>query len=188
MENIQKYFKNIFDISDKDWDFISQRFCIYECKKKTTLLNAGDIENYISFIETGIVRYFIPKDENEITIGFNFKDEFASAYDSFLTKTPSPYQIETLEKTRLWRISYNDLQDIYRTTDIGNVIGRIASEELFKKKSKRLISLLNKTAEQRYLDLLREQPHIIRLVPLKYISSYIGVTPQALSRIRRRIC
>jgi DNA-binding MarR family transcriptional regulator len=71
---------------------------------------------------------------------------------------------------------------------MGNLFGRLAAESLFLEKSKRELSLLTNTPEQRYLNLFTEHPELIRKIPLKYIASYIGVTPQALSRIRKRIC
>lgn len=160
-----------------------------EFAKKSIFLGIGQIENYISFIEKGKVRLFIPKedDEKEITFGFSFQGEFISAYDSFLTQTPSLYQLETLSETTLWSISYDDLQEVYKNTLIGNTIGRFISEKLFLLKSKREQSLLIETSEQRYLNLFKDRPNLIKQIPLKYIASYIGVTPQALSRIRKRI-
>lgn len=110
-----------------------------------------------------------------------------SAYDSFLTQAPSTYQTETLTETTLWRLTFDDLQDIYKRTEIGHTIGRITAENLFLTKSQREQSLLNETAEERYLKLFTDQPHLIREIPLKYLASYIGITPQALSRIRKRI-
>ena len=147
----------------------------------------GQVEKYLSFIEKGIVRFYIPKEDNDLTFVFGFENSFISAYDSFLTQTPSTYHIEALSGTILWRLTYNDLQEIYTKTEIGNTVGWYASEDLFLRKSKRELSLLNNTAEERYLNLFREQPHLIQNIPLKYIASYIGITPQALSRIRRRI-
>ena len=138
-------------------------------------------------METGIVRYFIPRLENDLTFTFVFDNSFTSGYDSFITRNPSNYQIETLTKTTLWRLTFDDLQKIYEETEIGNLIGRKASEDLYLKKSKRELSLLNETAEQRYRNLFIEHPHLIQHIPLKYFASYIGVTPQALSRIRKRI-
>jgi CRP-like cAMP-binding protein len=138
-------------------------------------------------MEVGIVRFYIPKEDNDVTFTFGFEDNFISGYDSFLTRSPSTYNIETLTKTTLWRVTHHDLQDIYARTAMGNQIGRQASEELFLKKSKRELSLLNESAEQRYLNLFTEQPHLFEKVPLKFIASYIGITPQALSRIRSRI-
>jgi hypothetical protein len=85
------------------------------------------------------------------------------------------------------RISYSDLQDVYKNSSVGNLIGRRASEVLFVLKTQREISLLKLNAEERYLQLLKEQPHLIQNIPQKYLASYIGITPQALSRIRKRI-
>ena len=189
MNQIRQYFEHAIKkkISDKEWTFFVSKLSRQEFPKKHVLLKVGQIENYLSFVETGIVRYYVPKFENDLTFTFVFNNSFTSGYNSFLTREPSTYQIETLTKTTLWRITYNDLQTIYNETEVGNLIGRHASEDLFLKKSKREISFLNETAEQRYQNLFVEQPNLIQQIPLKYIASYIGVTPQALSRIRKRI-
>jgi CRP-like cAMP-binding protein len=187
MEQIRKYFERTVSLTDRDWEIFSSKLSRQEFPKKTLLLKTGQIETYLSFIEKGIVRFYIPKEENDLTFSFAFDNGFVSAYDSFLRQTPSAYHVETLTETILWRLTYTDLQVIYRETEIGNTIGRHASEELYLEGSRREHSLLNETAEQRYLNLLAEQPHLIQNIPLKYIASYIGITPQALSRIRRRI-
>ena len=85
------------------------------------------------------------------------------------------------------RISHSDLNDIYINTKIGNEIGRKNAESLFLIKSSREMSLLNLNAKERYEELFLERPQLIKEIPLKYIASYIGITPQALSRIRNQI-
>ncbi len=187
MEQIRKYFEKISKQTDKDWEIFSSKLYRQEFPKKTLLLKTGQIEKYLSFIEKGTIRFYFPKEENDLTFSFAFAGGFVSAYDSFLQQSPSVYQVETLSDTILCRLSYEDLQDVYTYTAIGNLIGRHASEELFLKKSKRELSLLNDSAEKRYLNLFNEQPHLLQEIPLKYIASYIGITPQALSRIRNRI-
>jgi len=187
MEKIREYFERIVPLSDGDWQTFSSKLTRHEFSKKAVLLKTGQTENYLSFIEKGMVRYYIPKDENDVTFTFAFANSFISAYDSFLTRQPSHYQIQALTDTTLWRLTYNDLQAIYKETEAGQTIGRHASEAIFLSKSKRELSLLNDSAKQRYLNLFTEQPQLIRQIPLKYIASYIGVTPQGLSRIRRRI-
>ena len=187
MEQIRKYFETLTGIKDQDWGAFIERLSRVEFPKKSLILKVGQVENYLSFIERGIVRYYIPKEENDVTFVFGFEHSFISAYDSFLTQTPSTYHIESLADTVLWRLTYRDLQDIYAQTEIGNTVGRYASEELYLRKSKRELSLLHHSAEERYLNLFKEQPHLIQKIPLKYIASYIGITPQALSRIRQRI-
>ncbi|AQS93183.1 CarD family transcriptional regulator [Polaribacter sp. BM10] len=189
MDQIKEYINQIADISDKDWNFFTSKLQRRVIQKKTTFLKINEIENHISFIESGVVRLFIPKEnpEKEITFGFSFKNQFVSAYDSFLTQRPSLYQLQTLTKTTILSITYKDLQEVYKTTQIGNLIGRLTAERLFLIKSKREQNLLNLTAEERYLQLFKERPELLKVIPLKYISSYIGVTAQALSRIRKRV-
>ena len=187
MEEIKKFIDHIHPMNTADWDFFSSKLQQQTLKKNTALIKIGEVEDYLSFISEGIVRYYIPQEESDLTFGFLFENEFVTAYDSFITRTPSPYQIETLTQTTLWRISYEDLQEVYQKTESGNIIGRRMAENMFLIKSKREIALLSKTAEERYLDLFRERPNLLKQIPLKYIASYIGVTPQALSRIRKRI-
>ncbi len=193
MEQIKAYLQDSSRLaghipSERDWEIILPKLARQEFSKKHILTKAGQTENCLSFIESGVARFYIPKQEKDLTFNIVFDNGFLSAYDSFLTQTPSTYNIETLTDTTLWRLTYSDLQIIYKETEIGNIIGRQASEELFLKKQKRELALLNLTAEQRYLNLFSEQPKLIQQIPLKYIASYIGITPQALSRIRKRIC
>lgn len=194
MEQLKAYLKDStrshlagLNPSEEDWDIILSKLVRQEFPKKHILSKAGQTENFLNFIESGVARFYIPKEENDVTFNIVFDTGFLSAYDSFLTQTPSTYNIETLTDTVLWRMTYNDLQAIYKETELGNVIGRQAGEELFLKKQKRELELLNLTAEQRYINLFSEQPQLLQKVPLKYIASFIGVTPQALSRIRKRI-
>jgi len=189
MERIRQHFETAVGhkLTDRDWQIFSSKITRQEFPKKHILLKTGQTEDFLSFVESGIIRFYIPKMDNDLTFGFVFADRFASAYDSFLTRTPSSYQTETLAKTSLWRLHYKDLQAIYEQTGVGNKIGRFASEQLYLEKLNRELSLLNETAEQRYMNLFDRQPQLIREIPLKYIASYIGITPQALSRIRRRI-
>ncbi len=187
MENIRKFIDTIYPMNDSDWNFFSSKLQEVKFDKNTTLLKIGKIETNLSFISKGIVRLYIPKEESDLTFGFLFENEFVTAYDSLLTQAPSEYQIETLTKTVVWQISNKDLQEVYEKTNSGNIIGRKMAENMFLLKSKRELSLLSKSAEERYLNLFTDRPKLLEQIPLKYIASYIGITPQALSRIRKRI-
>lgn len=187
VDHIRTFLDQFAVLSDSEWVLFKSKLVQKSYAKKETILNVGDTEHYLSFVDEGIIRLFYPGIEKEITVGFVFKGSFISAYDSFLTETPSTYSIEAITPCSLWSISKKDLELIYKETQSGNEIGRKNAEQLFLIKSKRESALLTKTAEQRYLDLFTERPQLIQEIPLKYIASYIGVTPQALSRIRKRI-
>jgi CRP-like cAMP-binding protein len=187
IDQIRKQFEQFVPIPDKDWEAFTAKLVRREFAKKTIILHEGHTENYISFIEEGIIRFFIPKDGNELTFSFIFNDEMLCAYDSFLTRMPSQYCAETITNTTLWSFTYDDLQKLYKEVPITNIIGRVASEEIYLKKAKREISLLNDTAEERYLKIFSDKRNLINIIPLKFLASFIGITPQALSRIRKRI-
>ena len=108
MEQIKKYIDQIATISEEDWNFFKSKLHRRTIPKKTIFLKINQIENHISFIESGVVRLFIPKEnpEKEITFGFSFKNQFVSAYDSFLTQKPSLYQLQTLTETSVLSITY----------------------------------------------------------------------------------
>ena len=187
MGHLREYYERIIKLQESEWEFIAAHFDRKVFEKNAIITKQGETENYLSFIESGIVRFYIPDDENELTFNFSFNKEFTCAYDSFLTQTPSEYELQALTESIVWRISYGDLQKVYAKTEAGNYLGRFASERLFLSKSKRELSLLKYNAKERYLRLFNEQPDILKFIPMKYIASYIGITPQGLSRIRRQI-
>lgn len=187
MENIRKYFEELTDIQEKDWIAFSSKLIKSFHPKKSLILEQGRTEKYLSFIEKGIVRFNIPKIDYDFTFAFAFENSFVSGYDSFLTQQPSIYNIEAISDCTLWRISHEDLNAIYRDTEVGERIGRKIAENIYIRKMKREISLLEDNAKKRYSDLISEQPHLIQYIPLKYLASYIGIRPQSLSRIRKEI-
>ena len=186
-EKLKKYLEQFSAIPDRDWQLFSSRLQYRVFDRKQQLLRAGETEQYVSFIERGIVRYYVEEGDKEITFELAFENSLASGYDSFLTRAPVVYAGEALVDTALWSIGHADLQEIYATSEIGDRIGRLAAEQLYIRKNKRQLSLLKDGAERRYVRLVEEYNHFIQLVPLKYLASYIGITPQALSRIRRRL-
>lgn len=187
MGHIREYYERILKLQETEWEIIASHFDRRVFAKNEIITRQGETENFLSFLETGIVRLYIPQDENELTFDFCFDKEFTCAYNSFLTQTPSDYELQALTEIVAWQISYEGLQKVYEQTKAGNYLGRFVSEKLFLRKSRRELSFLKSNAKERYLNLFNEQPEILKFIPLKYVASYIGITPQGLSRIRRQI-
>ncbi|MDN5202741.1 Crp/Fnr family transcriptional regulator [Fulvivirgaceae bacterium BMA10] len=184
---IRQALETIHPISENDWSIIEPLFVKKEYLRNEFILRRGEIEKYLYFIESGILRSYVDRNESEVTLEFSFQETIFCSYSSFLTQTQSQVDVQAITDLTIWRIGFDDLQKVYLETSIGNLIGRVACEIQYLEKSNRELSLLTKTAEERYLDLFKEQPALIQNIPLKYIASYIGITPQALSRIRKRI-
>ncbi|WP_130734232.1 Crp/Fnr family transcriptional regulator [Flavobacterium sp. J27] len=187
MENLLNILNTKITISEEDWLFISSKLQEKEFKKKDFIITTQNIEDKIYFIQEGIFRLYIELPEKDVTIDFGFPNNFLSSYSSFLTQTPSIACIQSLTKSKVIFITRKDLQEIYLHTQSGESIGRIFAEEFFRYKSKRELSFLKDSPTERYLNLVKEQPQLIQEIPQKYLASYIGITPQALSRIRAKI-
>ena len=178
---------NNIPISDENWKIYSEKNVRKEYKKREIILKVGEVENYLSFVEEGTARLFFVKDDRELTTRFVFKHQYLTSYDSFLQRSPSRCTVEALTDMVVWQIHYDDLQEVYRTSSMGNLIGRVTVEYIYLAKSNKEFSYLSESAEERYLKLIKEHPELFQLVALKHIATYLGITPQALSRIRRRI-
>ena len=181
-----KVFQN-FDLPDKEWEAFSRNFNEVHFSKKEIITQQDAVENYLYFLEDGIVRGFFEQEDRQITVVLKFSSSFFSCYDSFIDRKPSFYSLEALTDCVCWRIKYEDLMQCYNGSMIGNQLGRIAAERLYIEKAEREKSFLAKSAKERYLELFNTNPKLLANVPLKFIASYIGVTPQALSRIRGKI-
>lgn len=156
-------------------------------KKGGHLLQDGEICRYVTFIDTGLVRYYSVADGEERTTYFNKEGEFVCNYPSFLTQIPGFVNIQALEDTTVWAINYHDLQLFYQQLRNGERFGRLAIEEVFVSFTAQITSMYTDDPETRYLKFLSNYPDLQQRIPQYHIASYIGVKAPSLSRIRRRM-
>lgn len=187
MNRLRKILNEKVDISENDWAFIASKLQIKDFQKKDFLIQKNTTEQNIYFILKGVFRIFIELPEKDVTSDFGFPNNFISSYSSFLTQTQSVATIQSLTKSQVVYITKGDLHEIYKNTACGESMGRIFAEEFFMYKSKRELSFMKDSPTERYLNLFKEQQNLIQEIPQKYLASYIGITPQALSRIRAKI-
>ncbi len=187
MKELYQLISSKIEVNDEDWDYLKDLIQEKSLSKKELLLKAPKVEKHLYFIQEGVFRIYLELEEKDITVDFGFPGDMINSYTSFLTQSPSEVHIQSLTPAKVLYLSKNDLEDFYQNTKSGNAIGRIFAEELFLYKSKREFSFLKDSPTQRYLNLFEEQPALIQQIPQNYLASYIGITPQALSRIRAKI-
>ncbi|MDR2969931.1 MAG: Crp/Fnr family transcriptional regulator [Tannerellaceae bacterium] len=165
--------------------YLCEHFEPVELCKNEYLLRQGETEKYFYFVEQGILRYWTPDGEDrEITVHFAMEGEFAGSYRSMKKGEPSRFHIQAIGKAVVWRMERKHLAGIYSFSLNFNRAVRVFFEDLHSRQANREICL-KLPAEERYRYLLQQEKEILLSVPLKLISSYLGITPQTLSRIRR---
>ena len=156
-------------------------------KKKKDLLTPDHICQYIYFITEGCLRsYYFDLKGNEHIYQIRMDNNWISDLESFFSKEPSKYYIEAIEDSFLLRISYEQLDKLYDTVPTIERYFRILFQKAYLNALKRLNSTMWISAEDRYYAILKEHPDMFQRVPLTYIASYLGITPESLSRIRSK--
>lgn len=156
-------------------------------KKGSVITRQGGIENHIYWLQSGNVKVSYFADIKEFILDFWFEDAFFSSFVSFIERTPSLTQITALTDVTVERIHYEHLQELYRNSHQGSEIGRRMAELMYMHKTKKEMELISMTAEQRYEKLLKQSKRLILEVSVKDVASYLGIMPESLSRIRRKI-
>jgi CRP-like cAMP-binding protein len=187
MESLLNAIQSYVPLSVADKELISRLFHRKVFKKGDHILQSGSICRYIIFIETGLVRYYIDTEGGEQTNYFNKEGEFACDYTSFLPQIPSNVNIQALEDTIIYVISHNDMQRFYKDIEHGERFGRLAIEQVFLTVISQIVSLYTDPPPVRYNKFILNFPDIGQRIPQYYIASYVGVKPQSLSRIRKRM-
>jgi len=156
-------------------------------KPAKSLLQEQDcICNKIYFIESGIARTFYYKDGKDITYWIGLEDDFIGSMSSFFMREQSNKMVETIEDCVLWEFEYHSLETLFSSSLELQKVGRLFANYGISLMEKRFDNLHFNTAKERYDILLFKQPEILQRVPLGMIASYLGITQETLSRIRKQ--
>ena len=180
--------KQVYKVSDKDCARLIQLFEPLEVKKNEHLFRSGDIARYVYFIDQGCLRqYYINNNGEERTIYFKVENGWCSELVSFLDNKPTELCLQALENCKLQII--NQKNWIYAVTQIQSfTMGFIrAQQDTNYMLKKRLAEATVETPEEKYLRFIKEEPLLLQRIPLYHIAAYLSMTPETLSRIRKKI-
>ena len=153
-------------------------------KKNDFLISEGTVCNFLGIINAGFMRSFVQNDKQEFNNDFYFKNDFVSAYNSFLTRRPNGCNIQALADTEIYFLSYNQLNTLLSEDAEWMKLGKYVSDFFYIKKCERETSLLKNSAAERLELLLENYPDIEQRVSQYHIASYLGIKPETLSRIK----
>jgi CRP-like cAMP-binding protein len=156
----------------------------YTCKRKQVLTKPGETERYLYFVLEGVQRcYSLTPAGTEATIVFTYPYSFSGVADSFLTQTPSEYVLETLTSSSFLRTSYLQLDNLMRLYPNIQTLLLRATAFVLKGVLERQVELQYFSAEEKFRTLLRRSPHVLNLIPHKYLASYLGIDPATFSKL-----
>lgn len=183
-DNFNKYAK----ISEADLEQIEKLMVKRFVKKRRSLLNEGDISRYIYFVEKGALRSFtIDKEGVEHVVQLALEDHWVADLSSFVTQKPGNISIEAIEDTEVLLLPHHGLEVLYNQVPAMERYFRQLFQRAYVNAQHRFNSTVSQNAEERYRQLLSDLPAVAARVPLTYIASYLGITPESLSRVRKQI-
>src|SRR5690606_23332446 len=157
-------------------------------KKKQLLLREGEVCDFEAYIVKGCLRtYYIDENGSEVILQFSVEDWWVSDIGSFHERKPSLLYIEAMEDSELLTLNPERKETLLRRVPEFERVFRLMIQRHLSALERRLIRTIAKTAEERYLEFLRQYPKIALRVPQHYIAAYLGMTPEFLSKIRRRL-
>lgn len=188
LQLIKSYYQNLVPgMEETDWKALNSLFTFRQLKKGEFLTKQGEVSRTVSFINKGLLRMCYLIDGKEICTGFVCENNYISSYASFLTQVPSAENIDALEECELVNLSYDDLQQLYKSNPVFEIFGRRIAEYLFIMVSSQTTRLLTLTPEDHYQSIIKYQPFVIQRVPQYMIASCIGISPEHLSRLRKKM-
>ena len=186
-EKLRHFINHIVPISELDWSLFDKRLSYKEYKKNDTLSHTGEVENYMYFLVEGVTRLSHMRNGVEYTLRFNFPITIFNSYSSFISQQPSLIAVEALTDLKLFRMSYIDMQTLYDESPAAERVGRRMIELLYVQRELKELQLHSRTAEDYYCELLKSSRELIELIPQKYLASYLGIAPESLSRIKKKV-
>lgn len=154
--------------------------------KGDLLVKEGKVCNHIYYLQSGIARLFYNQKDKEVTSWFAIEGQIITS-SSFITRSPSIETLQCLVNCTVLQIDYNDLQQLFKNHPQTEKFARIAQEQMIILMEARIKGLHFQTAKERYEHLLQTFPKEIFTIPNYYIASYLGITPETLSRIRAQV-
>lgn len=182
-------FKNIskhIDLDKDEMNIFTALITKKNVSKKTLLLKEGQVCKYINFVDSGALRaYHVDKEGKEATIMFAVADWWVTDMFCFLNKKPAMMYIEAIEDSCILQLSKEHLEKLYSNVPKFERFFRILMQNAYTREQLRVIENLSLSAEDRYDSFLNKYPHIANVVTQKQIASYLGITPEFLSSIRK---
>ena len=186
-EKLRSFFERSFPVSDEQFEFIKSQFIPRKVRKGEFLLREGEMARHTIFVASGCLRtYTIDDGGKEHILQFS-PENWWTGDMSFRSNVPSQFFIEALEDSEVLLTELSSIQKLNERIPESAAHYQTALQKSMEAKTQRIVSSLSATAEERYNDFVRKYPSLLQRVPQHMIASYLGISPETLSRIRKQL-
>lgn len=186
MTELEHYIKSYFGVKQNDLEHIVSLFKLTELKKGDYFLKTGGSCNKLSFIKSGLLRIYVSTKDKEVTQWISTKGYFVTDLSSLMFDTPARWTIQALTDVELYTISKEEYNKIGKLIVQWHELEKLFIARCFTILEDRIFSHLSMTAEERYHFFFEHNKELFNQVPLQYIASMLGMTPETFSRIRKK--
>lgn len=187
MTALEQHIKSYFGISEDDLSTVASLFTLQTVKKGTFYLKTGHICDKLSFIKSGMMRIYVSDEEKEVTQWISTPGYFVTDLASLVFRSPARWTIQALTDTEIYTIQQTDYARIGKIVPQWAELEKLFIAKCFILLEDRVFSHLSMTAEERYEAFFRNNKELFNQVPLQYIASMLGMTPETFSRIRKKL-
>lgn len=180
--------KRFVSLSDEDESQLEAIARLHHVKKRQFLVQPGFVCTHQIFVLKGALRsYFVTQNGDEHTIQFAVEDWFISDFNSYISQTPASLFVEALEESEVVLMPFNEVEALCLDNPKFERFFRMSAQRAFAFSQRRVLSNFDKTAEERFVEFNALYPHIVARVPQYTLASYLGITPEFLSKIRKKV-
>lgn len=179
------FLQKLSDLTEEEFNKHLLSVCkVRRFGKKEVITRAGEIENHFNFIVKGLARKFYKKNHHEINTQISLEGQMLLSQESFHSRQPSEYTIETIEPTTLVSISYDDAEKMFASSQRMEHMGRIIVTYSMVIKDKWQMQLIKMTPRERFISFVTKNPELMQRVPQKFLASYLNIKPETFSRFK----
>jgi CRP-like cAMP-binding protein len=175
-------------LSEEDWLAFSSIWKPFQARRKEIVTTVGELEKHLYFVIEGVQRVYYLDDQNrEATIVFTYSPSFGGVVDSLLLEQPSRYYFETLTPSKFLKTSYSELKSLMNERPAIERMVRLGLTQTLSGVMERLVEVQCFSSEDKFRKLLLRSPHILQLVPHKYLANYLGIDPTNFSKLVNKV-
>ena len=184
LPHIRKMVNAVQPLTEEEWESFAVIWHPFSAKRKELLTKPGETEKYLYLVLKGVQRVvYFDEQEREATVIFTYPPSFGGVLDSFLTQKPSKYFYETLTHSSFLRTSFTEIQQLMDDSSNFERLIRKGVTDALSGVLERIVELQCFSSEEKFRQLLKRSPHILQLIPHKYLANYLGIDPTNFSRL-----